>query len=802
MYAKVIVDIATGQTNRAFDYEIPASLEMLARPGSRVTVPFGARKIQGFIWRIEEKTELARVKPITDVLDPHPVLTQELLELGEYLAVETVCFLITAYQSMIPAAIRAKPKKKIELLVSVETLPPVLQAVFQKQTTVDWKDLPDEKAVMQHVQEAVRHEQIRIDYQVKDQTKKQTRRMLRLHPEHRAHAASLTAKAKKQLELYDWFLSIGDEEAAVPAAQLLHEQTASRAVIQGLVEKNILMERHQESYRDPFEDRSFETTPPQELTHDQQRALAPITEKASRQQHHTFLLHGVTGSGKTEVYLQAIDRVLQQEREAIVLVPEISLTPQMVERFKGRFGDQVAVMHSALSRGERYDEWRRVHAGDAKVAVGARSAIFAPFKNVGLIIIDEEHEGSYKQEDHPRYHAREIAIWRGRYHGAPVVLGSATPSLESYARAGREVYQLLEMPERINQKQLPAIDVVDMRDELHKGNRSVFSETLLEKLKDRLEKGEQSILFLNRRGYSSFVMCRSCGYTAECPHCEITLTYHQTKHQLKCHYCGYEEAMPSTCPSCESEQIRYFGTGTQKVEEELTKVLPEARIIRMDMDTTTKKGSHEQMLRRFGNGEADILLGTQMIAKGLDFPMITLVGVLAADTMLHLPDFRAPERTFQLLTQVSGRAGRDKLQGEVVIQSYSPDHYSIQFAKNHDYPSFSRHEMGQRKRGGYPPYYYLTMVNVSHEEIGVALKTAEKVTSRLREELSPQAKILGPTVSPIARIKDRYRYQCMIKYRDEPELTKILNDIAVHYQKETAQDKLFITIDMYPQLFL
>ncbi|MDQ0299080.1 primosomal protein N' (replication factor Y) [Salibacterium salarium] len=803
MYAKVIVDVAAAQTNKAFDYLIPEELEGLIQPGMRVTVPFGPRKIQGFVWQITEHTELARVKPITEMLDPYPVLTEELLKLGEWLALETVCFLITAYQSMIPSAIRAKPKKLLQLKMDEKDLNPALQTIFAGKQSVDWAKFSNDKQTMALLKKAIQEETIEVEYFLKDQTKKKMVRTIRTSDSAYAidHQQIIGNRAKKQVQFMNWFKNNFPSEAV--AIQTVTEQAGvTTNIIRSLVNKGLLIEEAVEEYRDPYENQEFEQPKRPNLTTQQREVLDPIDAAVTDSNHEAFLLRGVTGSGKTEVYLRTIETVLEKGEEAIVLVPEISLTPQMVERFKERFGSQVAVLHSALSSGEKYDEWRKVHRKEVKVAVGARSAIFAPFENLGVIIIDEEHEGSYKQEDHPRYHARQVALWRGNYHSCPILLGSATPSLESYARASRHVFTLLELPDRVNKVAMPEVDVIDMRDELKKGNRSAFSELLLEKMQDRIEKNEQIVLFLNRRGYSTFVICRNCGYTAACPHCEITLTYHHTGRNLKCHYCGYHEPMMNTCPECESEHIRFFGTGTQKVQEEITNLLPEARVIRMDVDTTSRKGSHAKLLQSFRNGEADILLGTQMIAKGLDFPKITLVGVLAADTMLHLPDFRAPERTFQLLTQVSGRAGRDKLLGEVVVQTYTPDHYSIQHAKTHDFKSFSLEEMGQRKRGGYPPYYYITLVTVAHEDITKVIKTSDKIASYLKQTLSPETKILGPTVSPIARIKDRYRYQCMIKYKNEPELINKLNEIHFHYQKEMANNHLSISIDMNPQMFM
>jgi primosomal protein N' (replication factor Y) len=558
----------------------------------------------------------------------------------------------------------------------------------------------------------------------------------------------------------------------------------------------------QEVYRDPYENRVFEKSIPFTLTAEQTAALKPIQEKIHHDEHDVFLLYGVTGSGKTEVYLQAIASVIEKGKEAIMLVPEISLTPQTVKRFKERFGEQVAVMHSGLSVGEKYDEWRKIHRKEVKVVVGARSAVFAPFESLGLVIIDEEHESSYKQEETPRYHARDVAIERAKSYGCPVILGSATPTLESFARAKKNVYKLLTLSQRMNKNALPAVDIVDMREELRTGNRSMFSELLFTKLKDRLEKGEQTVLMLNKRGHSSFVMCRSCGLVINCPNCDISLTYHRFNDIMKCHYCGFEEGMPSVCPECESEHIRFFGTGTQKVEEELAKILPEARVIRMDVDTTSKKGSHERLLNAFGEGKADILLGTQMIAKGLDFPNITLVGVLSADTMLHLPDFRSSEKTFQLLTQVSGRAGRHQLPGEVVIQTYTPEHYSIELSALQDYDAFYEREMYLRRQSHYPPYYYVVLITVSHEDLMKTVSVTEKITNYLGSRLNRDSVVLGPVASPISRINNRYRYQCLIKYKREPDLNQHLRTLLEHYQKETAQNHLQISIDLNPQIMM
>ncbi len=460
------------------------------------------------------------------------------------------------------------------------------------------------------------------------------------------------------------------------------------------------------------------------------------------------------------------------------------------------------MIHSRLASGERYDEWRKIQEEKVKVVIGARSALFAPFKNVGLIIIDEEHETSYKQEENPKYHARDIAIYRGQYHHAPVVLGSATPALESYARAKKGVYSLLTLKGRVQDRLLPKVEIVDMREELQTGNRTMFSKALYEKIIERLERKEQIVLFLNRRGYSTFVMCRDCGYVLQCPHCDISLTYHKIHQYNRCHYCGHTEPILEQCPECHSEHIRFFGTGTQKVEEELYKHFPGIRVIRMDVDTTQQKNAHEKLLQAFKAQKADCLLGTQMIAKGLDFERVTLVGVIAADSLLHLPDFRASEKTFQLLTQVSGRAGRHELPGEVVIQSYTPDHYSIIAASEHDYLSFYQQEMQIRHTRGYPPYFYLTLITFTHEDLVYLVKVCEEAVRWLKSHIQGSSMILGPVASPIPRIKDRYRYQCMIKYRDEPNLGVILTQFLEQIREHMEKKKLQVQIDKNPQMLM
>lgn len=799
MIAKVIVDVPAKQTDRAFDYLIPKHLVDVVQPGIRVVVPFGPRKIQGFVVGVGETSDFDELKEIIEPMDITPVLNKELLELGDWLTEHTLSYKISAYQVMLPPALKAKYEKKIKLIGTIDSLPEELQFLFKEKNEIRWDEATNFLNLLQ--KENV-NGSVDVIYEVKERIKKKKLKMISpfIGVEGlKGYKESLPAHAEKQKIIIDYFLK---EQQAVEQKEILAKLDVSQSTITTLVKKGVLKEEYIEVYRDPYENRTFDRTKSLTLTEGQEKVITPILGSIEENRQQVFLLYGVTGSGKTEIYLQSIENVINKGKEAIVLVPEISLTPQMVHRFKGRFGDEVAVLHSGLSVGEKYDEWRKIQRKEVKVVVGARSAIFAPFENIGIIIIDEEHETSYKQEDNPRYHARDVAIERSKYHQCPVVLGSATPSLESFARATKGVYELLPLPIRMNNQGLPAVQIIDMREELREGNRSMFSRALIEGIKDRLEKKEQIVLFLNKRGHSSFVMCRDCGYVVNCPNCDISLTYHRFNQQMKCHYCGFETYTPKKCPECVSEHIRYFGTGTQKVEEELGKLMPQARVIRMDVDTTSRKGSHERLLNDFEAGKADILLGTQMIAKGLDFPKITLVGVLSADTMLHLPDFRSSEKTFQLLTQVSGRAGRHDLPGEVIIQTYSPEHYSIELASQQNYDRFFESEMLMRRAHHYPPYYYIALITVSHENVAKVASTTQNITKFVQSRLSDKTQVLGPVASPISRIKNRYRYQCLIKYKREPELNKTLKLILDHYQQEMVREGLQISIDVNPYILM
>src|SRR5690625_440479 len=779
--------------NQTFDYFIPERFQEILRPGMRVIIPFGPRKITGFVIERIEESEFEHLKSLIDVLDVTPVLTEELLRLGKWLADETLSLYIMTYQAMLPQVLKAK-YKKIVMKTKDKQISPLLETYFANKESLDFDEVI-ELIGYRTLQTYVEKGDVQIQYQVKSQETKRYQTMITPASIETLQAAleALPKNATKQKEMIQFFI---DQHQPIDQAVLYRTLQVNRSQIKRLMEKNLVTEKKQEIYRNPY-DNDFPKTENLTLTEEQQAAITPIFEAMDAEASSTFLLHGVTGSGKTEIYLQAIEQVIAKGEEAIVLVPEIALTPQMVHRFKGRFGSNVAVLHSALSVGEKYDEWRKVQRKEVQVVVGARSAVFAPFENLGIIIIDEEHETTYKQEESPRYHARDVAIQRSKYNQCPVVLGSATPTLESFARAKKDVYSLLTLSKRTNEQAMPQVEIIDMREELHAGNRTMFSRLLIDKVKASIDKQEQIVLLLNRRGYSTFALCRDCGHVEECPNCDISLTYHKGVNQLKCHYCSHEQPMPTICPACDSNLIRFFGTGTERVEEELTKVIPEARIIRMDVDTTRRKGAHERLLRKFQQQEADILLGTQMIAKGLDFENVTLVGVLAADSMLHLPDFRSSERTFQLITQVSGRAGRHELTGEVIAQTYTPEHYSIELASQYDFPTFYEHEMKIRRSFLYPPYVFLLLMTVSHENEQKVFEVVQQIRQMLESKLQPNSYILGPTPSPIARIKNRYRYQVMVKYRSEPGLQLLIQEILDKLIKERKQD-VQIIVDMDP----
>ena len=781
--AKIIVDVPLMQTDQPYSYRIPAEFEGMLEVGMRVHVPFGKgnRLIQGIVLGLESQPDEEEanhdLKDIAEVLDFSPVLTQEQLWLAEELRKSVFSYKISILKAMLPGFLNSSYDKILYPLAGLSQED--RERLFGSEDSLAFSSL--DLAKQAEMMRLTRKGLLGLEYQAIDQKKVKTQSWYEVDLA-QLESVEISTRAKKKLELRDYLLS--HPESASLASLL---EFYSREQVNFFVEQGAVTIVQKEVQRSAAYFEGIEASQPLELNPEQRQARDAVVSAIGSHQP-PFLLQGITGSGKTEVYLQIIQGALDKGKTAILLVPEISLTPQMTERFIARFGDKVAILHSGLSNGEKYDEWRKVERGDAQVVVGARSAIFAPLKNLGVMIIDEEHEATYKQESNPRYHAREVAILRAQYNQAALVLGSATPSLESRARAGKGVYQHLRLTQRANPlATIPEVQVIDFRDYIGQNETSNFTPPLLEAIQDRLAKKEQVVLMLNRRGYSSFVMCRECGTVDTCPNCDISLTLHMDTKTMNCHYCGFSKDIPQVCPNCNSRSIRYYGTGTQKAYDELTELFPQARILRMDVDTTRKKGSHQALLDQFGRGEADILLGTQMIAKGLDFPNVTLVGVLNADTALNLPDFRSSERTFQLLTQVAGRAGRAEKAGQVLIQSYNPQHYAIRFAKDQDYEGFYAYEMGIRRQLGYPPYYFTIGITLSHKKEEEVIKRAYEVMNILRSGLSETSNILGPTPKPIARTHNLYHYQILIKYRLEDELGQTLNQVlALTQERENS----------------
>lgn len=796
MIAQVIVDIAAKQTDRIFEYHIPSELPDV-KVGSRVVVPFGPRKLQGFVVGISERSNFSgKLRDLLLVVDEMPPLTPELVELSAELASEVFSYRITILKAMLPRVMRANYRKILSPISEKAKKMPYFQG-----DPIDLNKINDIKEIS-FVHKLLKSQDAKIEYIVENKAKTKTENQYTLTKSKEEYLAIYNSLRQNAINQQRLLMDIIQNYASYPKMQNILENDAqiNTATLTNAVNKNWLQKKKIEVYRNPlagFKDNKniFKNI---KLNDEQKIALKQINSSIKNKESKTYLLEGITGSGKTEVYLHAISQALENGRNALMLVPEISLTPQMVSQVKERFGQEVAVLHSGLSEGELYDEWRRIRKGETRVVVGARSAVFAPLKNIGLIVIDEEHESSYKQDSDPRYHARDVALWRSKYNNCPLVLGSATPSLGSRARAQKGVYTLLKLTKRANQKKLPQVKLIDLKHVEFAGGQFDISTDLFNAIKKRLAKNEQTILMLNRRGFANFMLCRECGFVLKCPNCDLSLTMHKDTNQMQCHYCGYSEKIPQLCPNCQSNKIRFLGTGTQKVQEELEELLPEAKILRMDVDTTRRKGSYKKILDKFGNHEADILLGTQMIAKGLDFPNVTLVGVINADTGLWLPDYNASEKTFELLTQVAGRAGRADKTGEVLIQTYNPEHYTIQLAQSQNYEQFYNYEMHVRHEGDYPPYFYTVLISIASKNEQNAARQAFKIKRKLQNNLHANAIILGPTPSAISRLKNQYYYQILVKYKKEENLNNLLHQIQDSAQ-EIKKYGLNVYIDKEPE---
>ncbi len=786
MIAEVVVDVKSKTVDKVFDYLVPTYLEDVIKPGVRVVVPFGPRVLTGFVLQLKPQTDQTKLREISNVIDVLPVLNDELRTLAISLSKETGSTMIQCFEVMIPNAMRSTYKKKVTCLKPLND--EQLRPFFKDKATIEYEQIPPK--LYPNLKQQIQADVLEVTVEIKEKLGKKMVTKLKLAMP-QADAPNL-ARAPKQQRVLEFFT---DEPGVYEKSWLLTRLNVTAAIIKSLVDKGILEEFKEEIYRDPFKREDVKKSVPHRLNEEQQQVVDHVVTQVNQQQPKTNLLHGITGSGKTEVYLQIIEKALAQGKEAIMLVPEIALTPQIANRFVSRFQGSVAILHSGLSMGEKYDEWRKILRGEVKIVVGARSAIFAPFKNLGVIIVDEEHEGTYKQEDAPRYHAIEVAKSRATYHSCSLVLGSATPSVESYARALKGVYDLLVLSKRaVSSATLPHVELIDMRESVGADDNLILSERLAHAILDRLEKKEQIVLLLNRRGYSNFLQCRECGYVVTCQQCDVSLTYHKPNQKLKCHYCGYEQQVIKHCPSCHERALRFFGQGTQKVEEYLQQQYPSARIMRMDVDTTATKGSHQKLITAFENEEADILLGTQMVGKGLDFPKVTLVGVLSADASLHISDYKASERTYQLLTQVAGRAGRHDLKGEVLIQTLNPAHYALQCVKNHDYHTFFNKEMEIRRQFAYPPYFYLCQVGLVSESYEALMKSCDQLHQYLRQQLGGRVRIIGPTMPFVGRVNGRFRMYFVIKYKIEPTLRDQLSVLVNQlYTKDVS-----IYVDYYP----
>lgn len=723
MYVEALTQIGAKAVDQTYTYHVPDNLKSKIKVGIRVKIPFGKTLLEGFVIKVDNDTtyDKSKIKDIVGITDEEPVLNSEMLMLGRYMSENLLCSLVSAYQVMLPKALKAEINSNIKIKYN---------KYLRRTKTIEEID--------EYIKKCKYESQINLLCKLKEGDLLITR-----------ITSSINTIIKNGLAII-----VYEEDKRYTYTGLSNYQKVSLTDEQNHVAKEVI---------------------------------------SSFGKSNTYLLYGVTGSGKTEVYMNIIEEAINIGKEAIMLVPEISLTPQIVGKFISRFGNIISVLHSGLSDAERYDEYRKITSGDSKIVIGTRSAIFVPFNNIGIIIIDEEHTSSYKQENHPRYNAKDIAIWRSNYHKCPVLLGSATPSLESFARAGNKVYKLLTLTHRVGTSKLPKVDIVDMKEEVKKGN-FILSNILKNKIQEKLNKNEQIILLLNRRGYSNIISCKECGYTFKCPKCDIAYTYHKTSNNLKCHYCSSSIPLGDKCPKCGSTNIKDYGLGTEKLEEELHKLF-NARIVRMDVDTTSKKGQHQKIIDAFGEHQYDILIGTQMIAKGLDFPLVTLVGVVSADTTLTSPDFRASENTFELLSQVAGRAGRSSSSGEVIIQTFNPDHYSITLAKEHNYIEFYKEEMAMRKLLKYSPYYYMILISISTKDYDLGFKESDKIGAYLRNNLEKETIILGPSMASAFKINNIYHYQIIIKYRKDDKLFDTLKFIDNMYKQNGKVD---VELDFNP----
>ncbi len=816
-YAQVIIDNRASKVDRPFTYTL-GFFEDIAKVGMRVVVPFGRgnKPIKGFIIEIREDYEFDyKLKDIIDVLDTESLISKELLSLGLWMRDKYLSSYIDAFSPILPPGdykdintfIEINSTRNVEQLLNEEI---EIIEFLQKKGICLLDDLKKELKVRDISKYLINLEKlnyINLILDIKTTINKKFEKYIVLNKniDRKSAVEIIGQRSKKQLEIYNYLLSNGEQ----PLNQVISSLNSSLSTIKQMNIKEIIEINHKEVSRNPIK-KIIPKYKKLNFNNEQLKAFNEIYFSMKENKQENFLLHGITGSGKTEIYLQLVEEMLNESKDTIILVPEISLTPQTIDRFVGRFGDEVAVFHSKLSQGEKFDEWRRIKEGKVKIVVGARSAIFAPFNNLGLIVIDEEHENTYKSSQNPKYDSIEVALKRTKLENAVLVMGTATPSIENYYNSLNGKFRLLEIKERATKMDLPEVTLVDMREELNNGNKSIFSYKLLEELKRNLDNKKQSILFLNRRGFSTFISCRACGYVAKCENCDISMTYHRNINKLRCHYCGITMNPPNVCPVCNSKYIKYFGIGTEKVEEMTKELFPEANIVRMDSDTTSKKGDFEDILEQMKQGKIDILIGTQMISKGLDFPNVTLVGIIAADTTLNLPDYRSPEKAFQLITQVAGRSGRGDMAGSVILQTYNPEHYSIMFAKEQDYYNFFNTEISLRKEFMYPPFINLINILVYGENNSIVHEKIQKIYDIIKEQMiihhngDLQNYLIGPNPAPIERIKNNYRWNILVKALDDEieELKNLINRVCILDEYNLKDDGIKISIDINPNTIL
>ncbi len=817
-YANIIVDNRSSMVDRLFTYKIEAEMTHIVKEGMRVVIPFGRgnKLIKGLVVSIEENIEVKfKTKSITDVLDDKPLISNNLILLSLWIKDRYLASYLDSFQPCLPPGDFKEVNTIVELMEDYEGF----GLIAEENKIVDYLKLKEivqldqlkAELKIRNINMYLNNLELKgvITLDIKTTNKKKREKWVKIKNPNSSLEDILDIvgrRSPKQNEITT-FLYDNDN---ILQKDILERFNTSLSVLKSLEKKDIIEIYEKIVYRNPIK-KYIPKYKKHNLNNNQQEIYTNIINGIKNENKvNSYLIHGVTGSGKTEIYLQLVEEMLEQNKDSIILVPEISLTPQTIDRFVGRFGEEVAILHSKLSQGERFDQWRKIKQQEVKIVIGARSAVFAPFNNLGLIVIDEEHETTYKSGQNPKYDTIEVAQKRVDLENATLVMGTATPSLETYYKAEKGEIILLNMMNRVSSKELPKVTLIDMREELNNGNKSIFSLELNKAIGENIKNKKQTILFLNRRGFATFVSCRNCGYVCKCKDCDVSMTYHRNINKLRCHYCGVTENTPDVCPECGSKYIKYFGIGTQKVEQLTRELFPSANIVRMDGDTTVDKGSYERILGDMKAEKIDILIGTQMISKGLDFPNVTLVGIIAADTTLNLPDYRSPEKTFQLVTQVAGRSGRGENLGRVILQTYNPDHYSIVYSKQQDYVNFYNTELPLREEFLYPPFINIISILLYGENNSKVVEISKKVYNIIESEVekiygnSFKNNISGPYPAPLERIKNNYRWQIILKIKNEDieKLKEVIKRVCIINEYKFELENIKISIDINPSSLL